>query len=241
MGTKNNNLCVVFFIMFIILQACSLEDNSSSQKNDYSFMKEIQINDNCIYLIQLYGHFNLVSILSLNTDQKIYFNSELVKLNSYNENGIPLKIKRTYTFHLEMNKFPKIKMLQIPDKNLIEKYLKSDSLSSFYSDYLFYFPKEDKMCWINIFDGINETERKALIWIEKNITTISIEENVNYLMLAHNKRSYTDLNPDKLKRWYIIPQRELSGIPTYFRKFEGNYFKKQHSVDSNIPNNHFSK
>jgi hypothetical protein len=181
----------------------------------FIFRNEIKVNDSCIYLLHPYGSVGHNTIIELNL-YKEGLNTLLREFDGYSLNGNDLQIKRDYYFHLKNTDLPPVECLDKPNPKLVYQYERIDSILFF--DYTFYLPKEDKLCWVNTYDGINSCERLVLSWIKKRITRISIIENINYRVLEEHKKSFLDISVDSLKRSYIIPRYELSDLPPWFDK-----------------------
>jgi len=213
-----NNQLVSVLLIAILFASCSVENQGNHSAIDkyahFTLTNEIEINDSCIYLMHPSGYVDGAAIIEINLNKQEY-NTSLLEFDESNINGTKLKIKQSYQFQLSNLEFSNIEQLGEPDDKLIEKYRTNDSIV--YFDYTFYFPKKDKLFWVNVYDGIDENERLVLEWIKKNITKISVKENINYRMLTENIKDVTQLSVDSLNRRYIIPEKELTGIPLYLR------------------------
>jgi ABC-type phosphate transport system substrate-binding protein len=211
--TKGYRFYFTIAVLTLFIQSC-IDKPKTNTWSKFPYQNEVEINDSCIYLIHSGGALGTSTVIELNPLRE-QFNTVLFEFDSYKLNGHPIKISKKYSIHIASLTIPHVESIEQSNKKIIEQYSQHDTLVG-YVDYSFYLPKQNKMFWINVFDGINKNESVALAWIQNNISKISLKENINYQMLTKRKKSYTSLSLDSLDRSYLIPTKELTNLPRYF-------------------------
>lgn len=210
-------LFICMSLLTIILCSCNQKEEKTTRNLDEitksPIFSLIELDSNCIYIVHNGGLMGTETVIQINPT-KSENNTTLLEYDSYTRNSNSLKIIKSYVCQIKIVDEPNFSKLKVRDLGLVLEYKKSDKIWSYF-DYSIYLPKEDKTYWINPYDGIDSTERESLNWIQKYVSKISIKEAVNYYAFEETKKSLDKIDKELFNDSYIIPNKELTGLPKY--------------------------